>query len=347
MRLAPRVGFLGVGWIGSARLASLAASRTAHIAAVCDPSPEARARAHEVVPEASLFEHYEELLEVPLDGVVIATPSGLHARQCVAAFERGLAVFCQKPLATSAAEVQRVIGAARASDRLLRVDFCYRHTRALSVARELVASGELGPIHSVELVFHNAYGPEKAWALDPDLAGGGCLMDLGVHLVDAALWVLGSPRVERAVGRRFREGQRLAPHSSTLEDFAVGLLDLDGGVSASLACSWWSSFGDHARIRAEFLGARGGVVVENVAGSFYDFACDRLRNATRERLVSPPDDWGGRALVSWVAELRASPKYRPEPELLEVARSVDLLLGRDPTAASASEPERVDAAGVV
>jgi len=346
MTALPRLGCLGIGWIGLSRLASLATSGAASIVAVCDPNPEACARAREIVPDARVLEHYEELLELPLDGVVIATPSGLHARQCIDALERGHAVFCQKPLAPSAREVERVLATARAVNRLLRVDFCYRHTRALSMARELLASGELGTIHSVELVFHNAYGPEKAWATDPALSGGGCLMDLGVHLVDAALWALGSPRVERAVGRRFREGRQLPAHATEVEDLAMGLFDLEGGVSASLACSWWSSFGDHARIRAEFLGTRGGVVVENVAGSFYDFACDRLRNGSRERLVSPPDDWGGRALVSFAEELRVSAANRPQPELLEVARAVDLLYGRTALEAGASGPERLDAIGV-
>ena len=66
----------------------------------------------------------------------------------------------------------RETDAARAADRLLGVDLCYRTTEAARRCRELVASGELGEIYAVELAFHNAYGPEKAWFYERALAGG-------------------------------------------------------------------------------------------------------------------------------------------------------------------------------
>ena len=72
--------------------------------------------------------------------------------------------------------------AARQSNRLLAVDLSYRFTEAMRQVRNSVQSGALGRIFAVDLVFHNAYGPDKAWFRDPILSGGGCVMDLGVHL---------------------------------------------------------------------------------------------------------------------------------------------------------------------
>ncbi|HEY8945243.1 MAG TPA: Gfo/Idh/MocA family oxidoreductase, partial [Polyangiaceae bacterium] len=188
MSARPKVGFLGLGWIGLARLDALRESERVEVAALCDSDPDALRKGIERAPEARTSTRYEDMLEMDLDALVIATPSALHARQCIAAFERGLAVFCQKPLARTAREARAVLDAARTHDRLLRVDFCYRHTEALSRTREVVRSGELGIPFAAELVFHNAYGPDNRWAQDPALAGGGCLMDLGVHLIDALLW---------------------------------------------------------------------------------------------------------------------------------------------------------------
>ncbi len=327
-RKLPRVGCLGVGWIGLTRLQALAEAGVAEIVGVADPDPDARQKAFAAVPGAAFFGHYDELLRLELDGLVVATPSALHAEQCVRAFHHGLAVFCQKPLARTLAETEEVLEAARSADRLLRVDFCYRETEAMRAVHETVRRREIGQVYAGELVFHNAYGPDKRWAQDPSLAGGGCLIDLGVHLIDAALWVLGSTTVSHTSARLFQGGKPLVVPSEGGEDFAVGQLELSDGTTLSLACSWRSSFGDHARIRVGFFGTQGGVAFENVAGSFYDFACDRYSGASRERLVSPPDPWGGRAVIAWAEELASGLRYQPAEDLRQVARIVDGLYGR-------------------
>src|SRR5690349_17270936 len=92
----PRIGFLGAGWIGRMRMRSLAASETAEIVAIADPAEQALARAVQIAPGAELLVSLDQLLLRGLDGVVIATPSALHARQAIAALNAGMAVFCQK-----------------------------------------------------------------------------------------------------------------------------------------------------------------------------------------------------------------------------------------------------------
>jgi predicted dehydrogenase len=320
---------VGLGWIGRARLKALADANLVDIPVLADPNPQALQAARLLVPGATALADMEELLTHDLDAVVVATPSGLHAAACQRAFERGLAVFCQKPLARSAAEVTRVIDAARSADRLLRVDFCYRHTRALTALRDAVSSGSIGRVYAAELSFHNAYGPDKAWARDPELAGGGCLIDLGVHLVDAAFWVLGGvPAVKHAHASLFAAGQAVTGASSTVEDFALGQLELEDSTALDIACSWQSSFGDHARIRIALHGTAGGAAFENVKGSFFDFSCERFFGTSREVLFDGADDWGGRALLSFVEELMQSQRFRPDDQLLRVARALDGLYER-------------------
>lgn len=341
----PRFGFLGTGWIGLARLKSLRASGVAEVSVVADPDPDARHEAALAAPEARVVESLEELLAHDLDAVVIATPSGLHAEQCLAAFRRGCAVFCQKPLARTAAETRAVVNGSRAANRQLAVDFCYRQTRALARVREIVRSGEIGTPFAVELTFHNAYGPDKRWAQDPALAGGGCLIDLGVHLIDAALWVFDFPSVDAVSCSLFRDGVELRGARDTVEDFAMGAFTLAGGPRVSFACSWRSSFGEPARIAARFFGTKGGVAFENVAGSFYDFQCETYRGPTRERLVEPPDEWGGRAIVAFAEAVRDGTGRGGGRELLAVAEVVDALYGRPGADQPLARTARLEAAG--
>jgi len=329
----PRVGFLGVGWIGRHRMEAIARSGVAEVAAVADASADALSAARASAPGATAADSLDALLEAGLDGVVLATPSALHAEQAIAALERGVAVFCQKPLARTAEETRRVVDAARAADRLLGVDLSYRHVAGVDRVRELALGGELGDVFAVDLVFHNAYGPDKAWFYDPALSGGGCVMDLGIHLVDLALWTLGFPRVERVTSRLFAKGTPLAPgRRDVVEDYAAARLDLEGGASVQLACSWNLAAGCDAVIGAAFYGTRGGAALRNLNGSFYDFTVERFHGTRRETLSAPPDDWGGRAAVAWARRLAAGERYDAEIErIVDVAGALDAVYGRDAT----------------
>jgi predicted dehydrogenase len=282
-----------------------------------------------LAPQARLVDSLDSLLETDLDGVVIATPSALHADQASAALERGLAVFCQKPLARTAAETQRVVAAARRANRLLGVDLSYRFVRGIVQARDLIRSGELGELYAAELTFHNAYGPDKPWFYEVEIAGGGCVMDLGTHLVDLALWSLDFPWVDSVSSRLYKQGRLLARPIGCVEDYAVAQLDLANGATVRLACSWRLPAGQDAVIQATFYGTQGGVALRNVNGSFYDFIVERFRGTRRETLATYPDPWGGRALLDWARRLPHDNSFNPESErLVEVAAVLDRIYGR-------------------
>lgn len=325
----PRLGFLGLGWIGQHRMQALLAEQACRVVAVADPSEAVRERARELAPDAAIATTLDELLQHELDGVVIATPSALHAQQALHALERGLAVFCQKPLARTQAENAAIVEAARKADRLLGVDLSYRHTEAMKRIRNAVVEGELGRVFAADLVFHNAYGPDKGWARNMALAGGGCAIDLGIHLVDLALWTLGFPQVERVTSRLYANGQLLATGSDTVEDHAVAELTLATGAVVRIACSWNSSTGRDAAIEARFHGSRGGAAMSNVDGSFFDFAAARFEGTRRIPLADPPDAWGGRAIVDWARRLAAGARYQNAIEsIVQVASVLDRIYGR-------------------
>lgn len=319
---APRIGFLGTGWIGRHRMAAMLETGAVEAAAICDPSDECAAEAARIAPGAQRLATFEAMLDAGLDGVVIATPSALHAQQSIAALDAGLAVFCQKPLGRSAAEAQRVIDAARHADRLLAVDFSYRRTAAAEALARLVRGGELGRVFAADLVFHNAYGPDKPWFYDRAQSGGGCVMDLGVHLIDLLLWLNDFPEAQH-VDARLLAGGAPAP-ADGVEDYAVAQVVLGNGLVARLACSWRLQAGQDAVIEASFHGDKGGASLRNIGGSFYDFEARRFHGTRSEVLVSPPDDWGGRVAADWALQLARDRSFDPAAgRLADVARVVD------------------------
>ncbi|MDQ3284085.1 MAG: Gfo/Idh/MocA family oxidoreductase [Acidobacteriota bacterium] len=261
---------------------------------------------------------YEDLLASDADAIVIATPSAMHAEQAIAALERGKAVFCQKPLGRNAEETRRVVDAARANDRLLGVDLSYRFTDAMVAVKKLVDDKAIGDVYAIDLVFHNAYGPDKPWFYDARLSGGGCVIDLGIHLVDMALWTLGFPKVERTTGRLFHNG------GHSVEDYAVAMMDLSNGAAMQLACSWNLSAGRDAEIKAVFYGTHGAAAFHNINGSFYDFVAEHYQKTQSTQLTQPGDPWGGRAAVDWATRLAQSNAFDPSIEhVVEVAEALD------------------------
>lgn len=323
-RRRPRLGFVGVGWIGRHRMQAILDGGHAEAVAISDPAEECAAEAQALASGAQLVGSLEDMLDCGVDGIVIATPSALHAQQAIWALERGVAVFCQKPLGRTEAEVAAVIEAARNADRLLGVDMSYRFTRAAIAMREMVRSGELGDIFCAELTFHNAYGPDKPWFRDRALSGGGCVMDLGVHLIDLALWTLDFPEITSVRSSLFERGKRLGPNPEEIETFASAEIELGSGGLIRIACSWDLHAGCDAVIAAQFHGSRGGAAFRNVDGSFYDFIAERYRGTATEKLIDPPDAWGGRAAADWARRLAAGEGFDPAiGELLTVARTID------------------------
>lgn len=317
-----RLGFLGTGWIGRHRLQALLQAGLAQAAVIADADPVSLAEAATLAPTARRAEGLAQLLGEPLDGVVIATPSAAHAAQSVAVLQSGLPVFCQKPLGRDGPEVASVLRAARQADRRLGVDLSYRHLAGMDQVKAWLRSGELGQVFALELQFHNAYGPGKPWFYDRTLSGGGCLIDLGIHLIDLGLWLLDNPPVSSVQGQCYSQGRPLAQQPDAVEDFASARLVLEGGVSMEVACSWNLPIGSDAEIGMRIYGSRGGIGLRNVDGSFYDFVMERFDGRQRALIAQPPDAWGGRALLAWAEALQRSAAYDAEADDLQVSADV-------------------------
>ena len=324
-RRLPLLGFLGLGWIGGLRLEAVESSGVAHVAALCEPDAERLATAGRRHPEAARYTQVRELLrETRLDGLVIATPNALHASQALAALEEGVPVFVQKPLGVSRAEVDLVLERARRADRLVGVDYCYRYLRGAQRLRDWTRSGELGDVHLLEAVFHNAYGPDKAWCFDPRVAGGGALLDLGVHLLDLIFWILGPASPLDLDGWTLD----VQGHSG-IDRFAGLHLRLEPGPRVRLTTSWHAHAGKDCDFRLTLHGTQGAAELRNVAGSFYDFELVRRTGRSEEVLDRESREWMPRALLAWIERLTESAGYDPAAEVsLATAEVIDRVYGR-------------------
>ncbi len=310
-RSRPRLGFVGAGWIGRSRLQALAATGAADLVAVAEPDPRRRQQALAWIDGAQEFSDLESLLAMQLDGVVIATPSALHAEQAIQALQRGVSVFCQKPLGRNVVETRSVVDAARIADRLLGVDLSYRHLSAVGALRALLAGGELGRVYAADLTFHNAYGPDQPWFTQRALSGGGCLIDLGIHLLDLVLGLTASTGAEVRSTVLRQAGEPLLKGTEAVEDFALTQLRLDTGVEVRLACSWFLPAGRDCVIELALYGTAAAATVRNVEGSFYDFQAELWQGTRSTVIAQPPDAWGPRALMQWTRRLGREPGFDP------------------------------------
>jgi predicted dehydrogenase len=319
----PSLGFLGLSWIGKTRMEKLLDSRYGEGKAICDVNPKNVYEALKVVPKANVYSSLEELLEEDLDGIVIATPSALHAKHTLACLKAGKAVFCQKPLGRNLQETRQIVEEAHRVDKLLGVDYSYRFTEGMRQIKTIVDEGQLGQVYAIETVYHNACGPDKSWFYDPQLSGGGCLMDLGSHLIDLILWILKFPAVEIESTCIRGKGKPIVNHWEEVEDYATTQFKTSNGVHVQMSCSWNLPIGKDAEIIFRVFGTKGGVSFHNVEGSADEFECAFYKGKEKTILSSPPDEWGSKALINWSKDLAKSSGYRNQAE--EFIRSASVL----------------------
>lgn len=248
-----RAGVIGLG-IGSAHCDAYLKSPDADLVAICD-SNETRLKqlaAKYVVPH---YTDYRQMLaESNLDIVSICVPNALHAESTVAALEAGVHVLCEKPLAPSIVEVRDMIKAAKLNNKRLMVAYNHRYRADVFWIKRMIEDGKLGQIYHIDAWWRRETGiPGAGWFGNRQLAGGGALIDLGVHVLDLALWLLGFPEVKTVSGQtRTHFGQRglkvwghprwiSDPNGETVfdvDDGAVGFIRLQGGASLMLQATW-------------------------------------------------------------------------------------------------------------
>jgi predicted dehydrogenase len=230
-----RVALVGAGWIMDYHARAVIEHPGAELVAASnwrEPSL-AKLAARHGIPRTTT--DWRELAADPaVDAAVIGTPNALHAPQAVAFLEAGKHVLVEKPMARNLAEADAMLAAAGRPGARLMVAHCWRFHDDVLALRARVAAGELGEVVKTRgYGVHAGWGP-SGWFTDPELAGGGALVDMGVHAIDTTRFLLGDPlpsRVLATVATRYGD--------YAVDDEAIVLVSWSNGTNSIVESGWW------------------------------------------------------------------------------------------------------------
>lgn len=272
-----RVGIIGIGGIfkGSHIWEYLEDERL-EVVALCDIIEE---RATEIrdkhFPNAAVYTDFRELLkDETIDSVDICTPNYLHSIIAVAAFEAGKHVFCEKPDAVNVEEVLKMNRAAEKAGKTLMIMRNNRFSPASQYAKKYIESGAMGDIYCGRCGWQRRRGiPGKGgWFTTKAQSGGGPLIDLGVHMIDLAIWLMGSPKPVTVTGSTYCKfadsdtsdsvnsdfGDKVSDGTFDVEDLAMGTIRFDNGAQLQIEFSWASNIKQENRF-VELRGTKSGL----------------------------------------------------------------------------------------
>jgi predicted dehydrogenase len=328
-----RAAVIGLGWAGEQHMASYAALPDVDLVGLAGMEAERLRELGERfgVPPKRRFSTWQELLTYgQFDVLSIAAPTALHRPIGVAALGAGIHVLSEKPLAENAAMAQELVAAAVRNDRVLDVSFNHRRRGVVKALKQLIDDGRLGKIYYVKAGWVRRQGIPTlgSWFTRRATAGGGPLMDLGVHLLDIVLHLLGEQQVRTATaatyaefGPRGRGGSVSTTMDKTgvtegefdVEDLSTAFLRLADGATLLLECSW-AQWVPEDLCYVTVYGGEGGAGIEWVPGmpkrSRLTVWTERAGEPEILRPPLPPDGEHAECVADFLAEVR-SPSNPP------------------------------------
>lgn len=264
---------MGAGGIARSHLRAFSDEAGVKAVAIADPNEAAaRERADEfAIP--SVYSDYRQLLEQDdVDAVILCVPNFLHAPISIESMAAGKHVLCEKPMALSIDEAERMEQASKDYDRVFALGLNHRYRTEVQQLRQLIADGKLGRVYHARtgLLRQSGIPGWGSWFTQKERSGGGPLIDLGVHMLDAVWYLAGTPRPLRVSGITHAE---LGPHGKgrgrygkldpngifDVEDLATALIRCEGGITIVVEVSW-ATHGP-SRNWIELMGTEAGAIV--------------------------------------------------------------------------------------
>ncbi|WP_256758876.1 Gfo/Idh/MocA family protein [Cohnella sp. WQ 127256] len=268
-----KVGVIGTGGIfKGAHLPGWLSHKEVEIVAFCDAFKASAEAAAKDFPDAKVYDDYRELIADPsIDIVGISTPNLYHSEIAIAALQKGKHVFCEKPDAVNPVEAQKMADVAKASGKLLMAMRNNRFSEEAKFAKRIIEQGQLGDLYMGRCGWIRRRGiPGRGgWFTTKELSGGGPLIDLGVHMIDMAMWLSGNPKPVTVTGSTYRkfadrpDASGLIPAGTfDVEDLAAGFIRFDNGASLQIEFSWASNIEEEKKF-LEWRGTEGGFSLVN------------------------------------------------------------------------------------
>ncbi|MEJ2721896.1 MAG: Gfo/Idh/MocA family oxidoreductase [bacterium] len=251
-----KIALVGAGHVAQiAHLPAYASHPDAELVALVEEDPVRRSKLKKAFGFKRAYEDFTRMLSrEDVDAVDICTPNYLHAPMAIAALRSGRHVLCEKPLARNAAEGKKMVDMAKESGKMLMVAMNNRFRRDANLLRTFVKRGELGSVQLVKVGWQRIARDwqERQWFTDQVMAGGGALLDLGLPLMDLAVWIAGLRKPTRATCSVFGKSGRRG-----VEDSACAMVHFAGGACLILEVSW-NLLEPKDNSYLEIYGSRGG-----------------------------------------------------------------------------------------
>jgi len=273
-----RVAMIGAGTIVQyGHIPNFQSIPNVSVEAICDVQEERVQAVAEAQNIPHTFTDYEAMLnEVKPDITVIATPNIFHHPMTMAALNAGSHVLCEKPLALTYADAKEMMDLAASKELVVNVGSHYRWSDAIRAAKAQADAGFYGEIYAARTVWHRRSGIPGfgSWFTRKSLAGGGCLLDIGIHALDRALFIMGYPKPVTVSGVTFSkmgtQGIGLGgwgadiqkPSENTefdVDDLSWALVRFDNGAALQLQVSW--AVNNEQQFVTEIYGSQGGAAV--------------------------------------------------------------------------------------
>ena len=271
-----RVGLIGAGSIGRAHAAAIVKAGGDLVAIADANAAAAQALAGQHKVPTAVSDYRQLLKQADIDAVSIALPNYLHAPVALAALAAGKHVLCEKPMAMNVAECKRINAAAARAKRVFQVGLHHRHVAECRAAKDMIVAGKLGKVYHamVHAVRRRGVPGRGGWFTTRAKAGGGPMADIGVHMLDLTLWLMGHPRPVAVSAQTYRKfihrddytctGMWSAPvpgGPTDVEDYIVALIRFAGGATVTLECCWAANVTANLW-QTQVLGDKAGVMVK-------------------------------------------------------------------------------------
>ena len=238
-----RAGIIGGGWPGERHAEGYAAAGGFKVAAIADLIPSRREKFLSEHPGATQYADAKDLLaDESLDVISVCLPNHMHAATTIAALKAGRHVMCEKPPAMNAKEARKIEAAARKSGKVLMYSVQRRFGGPEQASRQAIEKGYAGDVYHARASFMRTRGIPigTGWFIDKARAGGGALIDIGVHVLDLAWYLLGQPRPVSAFGVTHSRFAHTIGQDKRIDvdDAAFAMVRFANGKSLELAASW-------------------------------------------------------------------------------------------------------------
>ncbi len=269
-----KVGIIGAGQIAeTAHLYTYAKhSNNVEIAAICDVNIDRAKDLAEKFSIANVYDNHKELLEKhSLDAVSVCVPNKYHAVASIDSLKAGCHVLCEKPPAMNYEEACQMHETAKNNSRILTYNFHFRHAQEVKLLKSMIDQGSFGEIYAARVQALRRRGiPGWGNFISKEIQGGGPLIDIGVHMLDIALYLMGFPEIEYVAAsahQKIGNKQGIGLMGSwdhtkfTVEDAAFGFIRFKNGGSLNLETSFALNMKEQSVMNVHLFGDKAGASV--------------------------------------------------------------------------------------